>query len=69
LVFSEFRFFSSGFRIPNSNFCHLASDKPHGWKTNPIDSFYKSQAVANAANAKPKYDAANAKEAEVLATA
>ena len=25
--------------------------KPHGWKTSPIDSFYKSQAAAALANA------------------
>jgi len=47
------------------------TNKPHGWKTNPADSFYKNQATADAANAKakPKYDAAKAKEAETLAAA
>ncbi len=47
------------------------TDKPHGWKTNPVDSFVKSKAAADAANEKsmPKYDAAKAKEAEALAAA
>jgi uncharacterized membrane protein YadS len=47
------------------------TNKPHGWKTNPVDSFIKSKAAAEAANAKaqPKYDAAKAKEAETLALA
>jgi uncharacterized membrane protein YadS len=45
--------------------------KPHGWKTSPIDSFYKSQAAADAANAKakPKYEEAKANKAEALAAA
>ena len=45
--------------------------KPHGWKTNPLDAFYMSQAKVDAKNAaaKPKYDAAIAKEAEALAAA
>ncbi|MGB5746063.1 MAG: putative sulfate exporter family transporter [Desulfobacterales bacterium] len=47
------------------------TNKPHGWKTNPVDSFIKSKAAADAANAKaqPKYDAAKTKEAETLALA
>ena len=47
------------------------TSKPHGWKTNPADSFVKSEAVANAANEKgqPKYEAAKAKEEEALAAA
>ena len=45
--------------------------KPHGWKTNPLDAFYMSQAKADAKNAAatPKYEAAKAKEAETLAFA
>ena len=41
------------------------------WKTNPIDSFYRSQADADAANAKakPNYEAAQAAEAEALIAA
>ena len=47
------------------------TNKPHGWKTNPVDSFVKSKATADAANEKgmPKYDAAKAKDAETLAAA
>ncbi len=47
------------------------TSKPHGWKTNPVESFYKSEAVAEAANAKakPKYEAAKAKEADALTAA
>ena len=47
------------------------TSKPHGWKTNPIDSFYRSQAAADAANAKakPKYDAAKATSARGVAAA
>ncbi|MGD8443510.1 MAG: putative sulfate exporter family transporter, partial [Desulfobacterales bacterium] len=47
------------------------TSKPHGWKTNPIDSFYRSQAGADAANAKakPNYEAAQAAEAEALIAA
>jgi uncharacterized membrane protein YadS len=47
------------------------TNKPHGWKTNPVDSFVKSKAAADAANEKgmPKYDAAKAKDAETLAAA
>ncbi len=47
------------------------TNKPHGWKTNPIDSFYKARLMPTPTNAKakPKYDAAKAKEAEALAAA
>ena len=47
------------------------TNKPHGWKTNPVDSFVKSKAAADAANEKgvAKYEAAKAKDAETLATA
>jgi uncharacterized membrane protein YadS len=47
------------------------TSKPHGWKSNPVDSFYKSQTTADAANAnaKPKYEAAKATETEALAAA
>jgi len=47
------------------------TSKPHGWKSNPVDSFYKSQATADAANAeaKPKYEAAKATATEALAAA
>ena len=47
------------------------TNKPHGWKTNPVDSFVKSKATADAANEKgmPKYEAAKAKDAETLAAA
>ncbi len=42
--------------------------KPHGWSTNPLDSFSKNQSAVDAANAaaQPKYDAAKAAEAEAL---
>ena len=47
------------------------TNKPHGWKTNPADSFYRSKASADAANAKamPKYDEAKTMNAEALAAA
>ena len=47
------------------------TSQPHGWKTNPADSFYMSKAAADAKNAKGQaaYDAAKAKEKEALAAA
>lgn len=47
------------------------SKKPHGWKSNPIDSFYMSQADADAKKAKAvaKYETTEAAEKEALASA
>ena len=47
------------------------TSKPHGWSSNPMDTFVMSAAGADAKNqaAKPKYEAAVAKEAETLAVA
>jgi uncharacterized membrane protein YadS len=47
------------------------SKKPHGWKTNPLDSFYMSneRAAAKAAKAKPKYEQAKAAEKAAMETA
>ena len=47
------------------------TSKPHGWKTNPVESFYRSGAAADAINAKgmAKYDAAKTAAATALATA
>jgi len=46
-------------------------NKPHGWKSNPADSFIMSQSQADAKNEKgaAKYEEAKAKEAELLASA
>lgn len=45
--------------------------KPHGWKANPIQAFYRSKGSADASNAKakPKYDDAKQKAADALAKA
>lgn len=47
------------------------SKKPHGWTTNPIDSFYMSdeKAAAKAAKAKPKFESAKAAEKAAMETA
>jgi len=47
------------------------TNKPHGWKTNPLDSFYRSSAAADAINARgqPSYDAAKASATATLAAA
>ena len=47
------------------------TNKPHGWKTNPLDSFYRSSAAADAVNARgqPSYDAAKASATATLAAA
>lgn len=45
--------------------------KPHGWKSNPVDSFIMTKEQADAKNAKgmPKYEEAKAKEEAALASA
>ncbi len=45
--------------------------KPHGWVSNPLDSFVRSKATADAGNTKnkPKYEDAKAKEAAALTAA
>jgi hypothetical protein len=45
--------------------------KPHGWKSNPADAFTMSKGEADAKNAKaiPKYEAAQAREQELLRAA
>ncbi len=47
------------------------SGKPKKWKSNPINAFYRSEAEANALNAKamPKYEKAKAAEKAALAKA
>lgn len=47
------------------------SKKPHGWKSNPVDSFYMSKAAADAKKEKAvaKYDKLKATEAAALETA
>jgi len=49
-------------------FMKTFTKKPHGWKTNPLDSFYMSdeKAAAKAAKAKPKYTQAKAAEKSAL---
>lgn len=47
------------------------TNKPHGWKSNPMDSFYRGQEAIDAANAKgmTAYESVKAKEAEALSAA
>ena len=47
------------------------SKKPHGWKTNPLDSFFMSQAAADAKKEKAvaKYDTLKGAEAQALQVA
>ena len=47
------------------------TNKPHGWSSNPLDSFVLSKSAADAKNqaAMPKNEAAQAKAAATLATA
>ncbi|MDF1577383.1 MAG: putative sulfate exporter family transporter [Desulfobulbales bacterium] len=47
------------------------TNKPHGWKANPLDSFMMSESAAAAkkAKAEEKYEQAKAKEAEALSAA